>query len=62
MFNNKTNRMVGFLGFTLIGAVYLSAFSSLDLHPVFKGQLVLLPVQFAALLYFLWWKQRDILR
>ena len=62
MFNTKTNRLAAFGGFMVIGSVYLSAFSSLDIHPVFKGQLALLPIQLAAVLYFLWWKQRDLLR
>lgn len=38
------------------GAGYFGAFAAFDLHPVLQNQLALLPIQFGALVYFLWWR------
>lgn len=43
----------------LFGMGYFNAFSSLDVNPVLKNVLVLLPVQLGLVIYFLWFRRDD---
>jgi hypothetical protein len=53
----KLKRFAYILPLTLLGAGYFVAFSGLEMSPLLKDQLVLLPVQIGALVYFLWWRR-----
>jgi hypothetical protein len=54
----KPKKLAIALPLAAFGAAYFAAFAGLDIHPVFKQQLVLLPAQVGALLYLLWWRKR----
>ncbi|NJP10238.1 MAG: hypothetical protein HC866_12790 [Leptolyngbyaceae cyanobacterium RU_5_1] len=51
--------MVSTLLLALLGAGYFGAFSAIDIHPILKNQLVLLPIQVGVLIYLLWWRRRE---
>lgn len=44
--------------FVTLGALYFGAFGSLNLNPLLKQQLLLLPVQIGVLVYLLWWRPK----
>lgn len=54
----KTKKTLYFVSLALLGSLYLTAFSPLELHPLLKNQAALLPVQIAVLIYLFWWKPR----
>lgn len=56
---NKPKRALLSLFLALVGGSYFVAFSGLDVHPVLKEQLVLLPIQVGVLVYLLWWRRRE---
>lgn len=45
----------------LLGASYLGAFSFVEVHPILKTQVVLLPVQLGVLVYLLGWRRRKVI-
>ncbi|BAS57014.1 MULTISPECIES: hypothetical protein [Leptolyngbya] len=45
----------------LLGMGYFNAFSSLDINPILKNYLALVPVQIGLVIYFLWFR-RDTLK
>lgn len=55
----KPKRVLLILFLGIMGAGYFVGFSGLDVHPVLKEQLVLLPVQVGVLAYLLWWRRRE---
>ena len=54
----KTQKIARTGAFALFGALYLAAFSSLDLNPLIRNQVALIPVQVGVLIYFFWWRSR----
>lgn len=59
MLFQRTNKWTLGLLLSLAGAGYFASFALLDVHPVLKNQLVLLPIQIGVLIYFLWWRPRQ---
>ena len=55
----KPKKLVVSFTFAAIGAIYFVAFTGLDVHPVLKQQLILLPVQLGVLVYLLWWRKQS---
>jgi hypothetical protein len=55
----KPRRLVLSVSFAAIGAIYFVAFTGLDVHPILKQQLVLLPVQLGVLIYLLWGRKQS---
>jgi hypothetical protein len=55
----KPRRLVLSFSFAAIGAIYFVAFTGVEVHPVLKQQLVLLPVQLGVLIYLLWGRKQS---
>lgn len=49
---------LAYVSLSLLGVGYFAAFSGLELSPILKDQLALLPVQVGVLAYLLWWRTR----
>ncbi|MBD1823327.1 hypothetical protein H6F51_12635 [Cyanobacteria bacterium FACHB-DQ100] len=45
----------------VLGMGYFNAFSSLDINPILRNYLILVPVQIGLVVYFLWFR-RDTLK
>ncbi|MBD3883349.1 hypothetical protein IFO70_16400 [Phormidium tenue FACHB-886] len=56
--SSKPKKLALAIPLAMGGAVYFAAFAGLDVHPVLKQQLVLLPVQVGVLIYLLGWRDR----
>ncbi|MBD1844350.1 hypothetical protein H6F89_13310 [Cyanobacteria bacterium FACHB-63] len=47
--------------YSVLGMGYFNAFSSLDINPILRNYLILVPVQIGLVVYFLWFR-RDTLK
>lgn len=58
MLGSNAQKLAYLLLLAFAGAAYFVPFAGLDMHPLLKNQLVLLPVQVGVLVYLLW-RQRE---
>lgn len=56
----KTKKLFYTASLILFGVLYFTTFSSLEIHPLLRNQIALIPVQIGVLIYFLYWKQKSI--
>ncbi|MBW4442671.1 MAG: hypothetical protein KME10_15830 [Plectolyngbya sp. WJT66-NPBG17] len=43
--------------YAVLGMGYFNAFSSIDINPVLRNYLILVPVQIGLVIYFLWFRR-----
>ena len=55
----KPRKLALSFSFAALGAIYFIAFTGLDVHPVLKQQIVLLPMQIGILIYLLWGRKQN---